>query len=114
MDDKSEYGHTRVQRMALTAGLKDLEKLYANHLISGPVFEKLRESIENEIGEAKRKVEKLHSLHPGFVQEEIRAAQKHLILAKKSTIQRALAEGWISFQTAEKMLAEADENLESL
>jgi CPA1 family monovalent cation:H+ antiporter len=106
---ENEYDHVRVQRMALTAGLKDLEQLHAEHLISGPVFEELSGEITNRIGEVREQVENLHVQHPELVAKEMQAARKHMILSEKGAIQKALGEGWISPHTAETMLAKADD-----
>ena len=88
MGEENEYNHMKVQRMALSAGLKDLEKLYADNLISGPVFEELHNKIKSEIGEVRQQVENLHSQHPEFAEKEIQAAQEHLILAPESASRR--------------------------
>ena len=114
MGEEDEYDRIKVRRMALTAGREDLEKLHDEHLISEPVFEKLRREIEVEIGEIGEKVEGLHERRPELAEVEIHAAREHMILAEKGAIQRALGEGWISLHSAEQMLAAADDELEKL
>ena len=114
MGEENEYDHVKVRRMAVTAGLEDLKKLHDAHLISEPVFKKLREEIEADIEEIGRRVEGLHNQRPELAEEEIGAARQHLILAEKDAIQRAIGEGWVSPQTAERMLGEADEALEKI
>ena len=114
MGEEDEYDRIRVRRMALTAGLEDLEKLHDDHLISDPVFEKLRVELDTDIVAVGKRVAGLHDRRPELAEEEIRAAREHIIIAEKAAIQKALGEGWISLHGAEQMLAAADDELEEL
>lgn len=112
MGQENEYDQVRTQRMALTAGLKDLEQLHEEHLISGPVFEELSGEAKSRIREIRKQVENLHTHHPELVAKEMQDARKQMILSEKSSIKKALGEGWISLHTAEEMLTRADKALE--
>lgn len=114
MGDEDEYDRTRVRQMALAAASGELDGLKTDHIVSAPVYARLRAELDTDQTAVDERVEQLHAKDETWVHDEERVARTRLIGAEKTAIQRALRDGLISHHTAEEMAAKADEELERL
>lgn len=114
LGDEDEYDRTRVRQMALAAASSELDGLHKAHVVSVPVYDRLRSELDQGQQEMERRVEQLHAEDESWVEEEERVARARLLGAEKTAIQRALRDGLISHHTAEEMAARADEEMERL
>ncbi len=114
MGHEDEYDRAKVRHMAVSSALEELEDLHNRHVISTPVYQRLREELEQQIAEARQRIEAMHLTDSARVELEIKVARAELITAEKTAIQRAVTEGLISQHTAEEMLARADDELDEV
>lgn len=112
--DEDEYDRTRVRQMALAAAANELNGLRSDHVISGPVFDRMQASLSADQLLVEQRVEQLHAEDQTWVEDEERVARMRLLGAEKTAIQRALRDGLISHHTAEEMVAKADDELDEL
>ena len=114
MGQEDEYDRAKVRHMAVSSALEELEGLHGRHVISMPVYERLRAELEQQIAEARQRIEAMHLTDRARADEEMKVARAELITAEKTAIQRAVTEGLISQHTAEEMLARADDKLDEI
>ncbi len=114
LGDEDEYDRTRVRQMALAAAAAELDGMREAHIVSTPVYLRLRNELENDQEAVEARVKELHAEDESWVDEEERLARARLLGAGKTAIQRALRDGLISHHTAEEMVIRADEEVERL
>lgn len=112
--DEDEYDRARVRQMALAAASDELDGLRKAHVVSAPVYQKLRTELSTEQGAMEQRVEQLHVEDSSWQQDEERVARIRLHGAEKTAIHRALRDGLISHHTAEQMTARNDQEAERL
>ena len=114
MGQEDEYDRAKVRHMALSSALEELEGLHGRHVISTLVYKRLRAEWEQQIAEARQRIEAMHLTDRTRADEEIKVAKAELLTAEKTAVQRAVTEGLISQHTAEEMLAHADDELDEI
>lgn len=108
---ENEYDTIKVQQMALTSAERELRDLLENHVISAPVFERLRTDLDTQVEAAHKQMEQMYAEDTGLADDEVRIARTRMLVAEKSTIQRAMIDGLISLHTGEELMARIDEKL---
>jgi len=111
---EDDYDRARVQHIAVSAAKRELDALLKDDLISTPGYQQLLADLESREREAQLETAALRAKHPVAAHEEIRMASVRLIAAEKSAIQKSASQGLVSVQTAEEMLAAADDRLDKL
>ncbi len=114
MGGENELDRARVRQMAISAGLDELEDLHDDHVISNVTYERLRDDLRGDLEKAEGDVRQLHDEHRDWAEGEERLARARLLQAEKTAVQRAVSDGLISHHTAEKLIAEADKDLDKL
>jgi CPA1 family monovalent cation:H+ antiporter len=110
---EAEYDIAKVRSAAFSASRQELDLLLRDHLISQQTYENLRSGVDASIKETQQTLADLQERDQSIVNEEMRLAVARLIAAEKSSIQRSANQGLISMHVAEKLLAEADNQLDS-
>jgi CPA1 family monovalent cation:H+ antiporter len=114
MGEEDEYDRVKVRQMALSSAQDELEELHRGHVISAPVYGRLKAELQERIKEVLDRIESLHLEESVWADEETKVARAQLITAEKTAIQRAINEGLISLHTGEEMLARADDELDDV
>ncbi|HXK04872.1 MAG TPA: Na+/H+ antiporter [Verrucomicrobiae bacterium] len=109
---EGEYEVAKVRSAALSACRQELDGLIRDQLISESVYERLRQEVDDQVGQAKAAIASMQERNRDIAYEEMRMARLRLLAAEKSSIQRSANQGLISTHMAEKLLAEADTRLD--
>ena len=112
--EDDEFDRLKVQQMAVSSSLEELERMRESHVISAPVYRDLLAKLEGRRTDADSQLEALHSEDAGRTAAEVKVARAHLLSAEKTAIQRAIGDGVISLHTGEKMMAAADDKLDEI
>jgi monovalent cation:H+ antiporter, CPA1 family len=111
---EDDYDRARAGATAIGAARRELEILLENNAVTRSVYDRLREELEGRQNQARAELAALESREPASFKAETYAARLRLLAAEKSAIQRSVHEGLISGNTAEKMLAAADKEIDKL
>lgn len=114
MGQEDEYDRARVRRMAVTAAIDELDVLHADHTVTGPVFRKLRQELDEQVKQVDDQVRILHDQNADWHAQEENHARAQLLRAEKTAVQRAVSDGLISHHTAEELFAEADDQIDEI
>jgi CPA1 family monovalent cation:H+ antiporter len=76
--------------------------------ISGPVYEQLRHELDGRLENVNAAVDSILGENQDRLAEELQVARTRLNTAEKSAIEQAMQDGWISANTASKIIDEAD------
>ena len=108
------YELARVQQIAVSSALSELDHLLQHHLLSRPAYNQLRAQVEKDLELADNAVERLYGEGGDRIRVEIEMAQTKLLAVQKSAIEQAVHEGLISQASANEMIGKADEELDLL
>jgi CPA1 family monovalent cation:H+ antiporter len=114
LGEEDEYSRSRIHYAALSSARSELERMVGNHLLSLPVYEELRQDLDERIGKARSQVSEIYSADRTVAVEEKKLALRRLIAAEKSSIEHSVHDGLISPQTGTRLIEEADKRLEDL
>ena len=114
MGTEDEYDQARVRQMAVASARAELETLWERHMLTAPVYQKLRAELDDAQTNVEDRIRALHESDAQWAADEERVARSQLLRAEKAAIQRAVTDGLISHHTAEDLAARADEQLEGL
>jgi CPA1 family monovalent cation:H+ antiporter len=109
--EEGDYERARVRKIAVSSALAELGELLQNHLISAPVYERLRRELETRLQGADAEIDEIYAKDEARLGDEVRMAKARLVAAEKSSIEQAFHDGLISSQTAMKMIDAADQQL---
>ena len=112
--EEDAYELARVQQIAISSAQSELDKMFQNHLVSGPTYRHLRGQIEQQLEAAEQHVADLYGADNTRISSEVQTARMKLVVAKKSAIEGAVHDGLISQQSANKMIEAADQELDAL
>ncbi|MGH9727333.1 MAG: hypothetical protein ACRD4V_01930, partial [Candidatus Acidiferrales bacterium] len=110
--DEDEYSRARVQQIAITSSLSELEGMAAKHMISGPVYRQLRQELEDRLQNVTHEVDTIFSENHQRLAGEFHSARTRLLAAEKSAIEQAFHDGLLTASTASKMADEASSRYE--
>lgn len=111
---ESEYDQVRVAQSAVARALEELDVMRADHVVSPPVYDKLRAELRGDQAQVEDRIKSLHQANAHWAEEEERLARARLLRAEKTAIQAAVTDGLISHHTAEHLVAQADDKLDDL
>jgi len=103
-----DYSRARVRQVAIASATSELESMANRQLISRQVDVQLREELDARLKNANMAVDSILGDNQDRLSEEFQVARARLSNAEKGAIEQAMQDGWISANTAAKMLEEAD------
>ncbi|MGC2185090.1 MAG: Na+/H+ antiporter [Terriglobales bacterium] len=106
--DDDDYSRARVRQVAIANALSELETMAGGQLISRPVYEQLHHELEARQEEANKTVNTIFGENQGRLTEEFQVARQRLKTAERSAIEQAMHDGWVSANTAAKLIEETD------
>jgi CPA1 family monovalent cation:H+ antiporter len=114
MGAEGAHDRAKVDQMAVSASLAELDILRKRHVVSPTVYDKLAAELRDDLNSVEDTLKKLHAEDPDWTDAEEKLARAHLLGARKAAIQRAVNDGAISLHTAEQMLSDADDRIDEL
>jgi CPA1 family monovalent cation:H+ antiporter len=109
-----EYARARVRQIAISSARAELEGLLENHVLSMPVYERLRHEIDRRLQDVRQEIAEMYSKNEARAEAEVQTAKIRLLAAERSAIEEAIHEGLISPQAAAQMIDEANRQLDEL
>ncbi len=106
--DDDDYSRARVRQVAVASALSELEIMADGQLISRPVYEQLHHELEARQEDANNTVDTIFGENRGRLTEEFEVARRRLKTAERSAIEQAMHDGWVSANTAAKLIEETD------
>lgn len=106
--DDDDYSRARVRQVAVATALSELEIMAGGQLISRPVYEQLHHELEARQQDANRTVDTIFGENKGRLTEEFEVARRRLKTAERSAIEQAMHDGWVSANTAARLIEETD------
>ncbi len=111
---EDEGDRVRAQQIAVSAARSELDELLKAHLLSFPVYEKLRREVDAALLDLREQISEIYSRDSGRAESELQTAKIRLMTAEKSSIEEAVRDGLISPQTGAKMADATDTQLNEL
>jgi CPA1 family monovalent cation:H+ antiporter len=108
------YDQLRVRRMAAAAAHAELEQMRRENAVTHAVHQQLATDLDQQEQRLRDEVADFQAKHPTLAGDELRAARRRLLTARKSAIQRASADGLISPDAGEHMVEDLDQDRERL
>lgn len=106
-----EYSQSRVRQVAIASAIAELENIAGKQLISRPVHQLLRRDLDARLESENTAIESILGSNQDRLSDEFRLARAQLINAEKGAIEQAMYDGWVSANTASRLLEEAERNL---
>ena len=106
-----EYSRTRVRQVAIASAIAELEDIANKQLISRPVHQRLRNELDARLNSANTAIDSILGDNQDRLSDEFRVARARLSNAEKGAIEQAMHDGWVSANTATKLIEETDLNL---
>ena len=103
-----DYSRARVRQVAIASASSELDSMAARQLISRPVHKQLQEELDARLERVNIAVDSALGDNQDRLSEEFQVARARLKNAERGAIEQAMQDGWISTNTAAKMLEEAD------
>lgn len=98
-----EYGRVVTRLLSNRAGLKELDKLRSESVVSRRVYDELFEHLSARIGELEQHLEKVHEEYGAMTNEERREVKLRILAARSNAIRDALESGIISESAAREL-----------
>ena len=108
-----DYSRSRVRQVAIASAIAELEDIANKELISRPVHQRLRNELDSRLETANTAIDSILGDNEDRLSEEFRVARARLNNAEKGAIEQAMHDGWVSANTASKLIEEVDRNLTS-
>jgi CPA1 family monovalent cation:H+ antiporter len=99
-DDESD--RIRAQQIAVSSVRSELEEMLKAHLLSAPVYEKLRQEFDARLLAMSEQISEIYNKDSTRAEAEMQTAKTRLLAAGKSAIEEAIRDGLISSQTGAK------------
>jgi CPA1 family monovalent cation:H+ antiporter len=103
-----DYSRSRVRQVAIASAIAELEAIASKQLISRPVQQQLRHELDARLESANTAIDSILGDNQDRLSEEFRVARARLSSAEKGAIEQAMHDGWVSANTASKLIEEAD------
>jgi CPA1 family monovalent cation:H+ antiporter len=111
---EDESDRIRAQQIAVSSVRSELDEMLKAHLLSTPVYEKLRQEFDARLVTLSEKIAEIYSKDTGRAESELQTAKTRLAAAGKSSIEEAARNGSISPQTGAKATEAIDAQLDEL
>jgi monovalent cation:H+ antiporter, CPA1 family len=113
-ETQDEFTLARVRQIAASARQTELEDLFSTRVISGPVYEKLRAELDDQVAALQAQVAELYGRDTSRAEAEMKTARLRLATAEKNSIEAAVHAGFISTDAAAKLVDIVDQHLEAI
>ena len=110
-DTHDEFAVARVRQIAAAARQSELEDLFRTRVISGPVYNKLRAELDDQIAALHAQVVELYDRDTGRAEAEMQTARLRLAAAEKSSIEAAVHSGFITTSAAAALVDALDQRM---
>jgi len=110
---QDEFTVARVRQIAAAARQSELEELFRTRVISGPVYDKLRAELDNQVAALRAQVAELYGRDAGRAEAEMQTARLRLAAAEKTSIEAAVHAGLITTDIAAKLVDNVDQRTAS-
>ncbi len=110
-EPEDEFALARVRQIGASARRAELEDLFRTRVVSGPVYEKLREELDSQVAALHEQVADLYGRDSTRAAVEMRTARLRLAAAEKSSIEAAVQAGFISTAAAAKLVDSVDQRV---
>ncbi|MDE3202497.1 MAG: Na+/H+ antiporter [Acidobacteriota bacterium] len=107
-----EYSRSRVRQVAIASAIAELETIASRQLISRPVHKQLRKELDARLEDANLSIDSILGDNQERLSDEFRVARAQLSSAEKGAIEQAMNDGWVSANTAGKLIEEVDKSWE--
>jgi CPA1 family monovalent cation:H+ antiporter len=111
---ENAWDRAKTRQMALASAGEELEHLLRAHAVSSPVYEDLKDELDERRTKVAADLRALASDAPEVAREETRLARLRLVAAEKSAVQKAASDGVLTAETADRMLAGLDDRYDAL
>ena len=108
-----DYSRSRVRQVAIRSAVAELEDIANKQLISRPVHQQLRNELDARLESANTAIDSILGDNQDRLSDEFRVARARLNSAEKGAIEQAMHDGWVSANTASKLIEEVDLTLTS-
>jgi CPA1 family monovalent cation:H+ antiporter len=108
-----DYSRSRVRQVAIASAIAELEGIANKQLISRPVHRRLRNELDARLDSANTAIDSILGDNQDRLSDEFRIARARIGSAEKGAIEQAMHDGWVSANTASKLIEEVDLNLTS-
>jgi CPA1 family monovalent cation:H+ antiporter len=108
-----DYSQSRVRQVAIASAIAELEDIANKQLISRPVHQQLRNELDARLESANTSIDSILGDNRDRLSDEFRVARARLGSAEKGAIEQAMHDGWVSANTASKLIEETDLKLTS-
>ncbi len=106
-----DYSRSRVRQVAIASAIAELDGIASRQLISRPVHEQLRSELKARQEHANAAIDSILGDSQDRLSDEFRMARARLSSAEKGAIEQAMNDGWVSSNTASKLIEEVDDSL---
>lgn len=94
--------------MLIASAIAELDGIANKQLISRPVHQQLRNELEIRLETANTAIDSIVGDNRDRLSDEFRVARARLSNAEKGAIEQAMKDGWVSANTASKLIEETD------
>jgi monovalent cation:H+ antiporter, CPA1 family len=108
---QDEFTFARVRQIAASARQTELEELFSTRVISGPVYEKLRAEIDDQIATLHARVAELYGKDSSRAEAEMKTARLRLAAVEKSAVEAAIHSGFITMDDAARLVDTVDQRV---
>jgi CPA1 family monovalent cation:H+ antiporter len=102
------YSRARVRQVAIASAISELESMATKQLISHHVYAQLREELDARLENVNTTIDSVLGDNLGRLSEEFQIARTRMSGAEKGAIEQAMHDGWVSAETASRLIEEAD------
>jgi CPA1 family monovalent cation:H+ antiporter len=106
-----DYSRSRVRQVAIASAIAELEGIANKQLISRPVHQRLRNELDARLESANTAIDSILGDNQDRLSDEFRVARARISSAEKGAIEQAMNDGWVSANTASKLIEEVDHDL---
>jgi CPA1 family monovalent cation:H+ antiporter len=110
-DPKLDYAIRRTRLISLRVGLKRIEKLAQQGLLSSQALKLIRPSLEQRISTELDQIHEMQHAEPDLLAYEYRRIQQEFLQSQKSAAMDLRREGIVSGDAIESVIAEIDQQL---
>jgi Na+:H+ antiporter len=111
---EDEQDRIRAQQIAISAARSELQQMFNNHVVSAPVYDRLRKEFDDRLGELSEQVSAIYSRDFSRAESELDTARVRLVAAERSSLEDAIREGLILQQTGAQTADAMDSQLDQL
>jgi CPA1 family monovalent cation:H+ antiporter len=109
---EDDYSMARIRQVAVASALSELEDMRNGYIISVPVYNQLRRTLDEELESASDTINLAFAKDRDRLSDEFENARKRLIAAEKSAVEQALHNRLLSARTASKLFDEIDQSFD--